>query len=83
MTNFVKKNQDVILIAFVIAVIYFAFFNDGKALFSKLAPASNGNGGNGNGNGNGEGEASAYALDKYPQKDRNYLDWWGASMGQW
>ncbi len=32
MTNFVKKNQDVILIAFVIAVIYFAFFNDGKAV---------------------------------------------------
>ena len=86
MTNFVKKNQDVILIAFVIVVVYFAFFNDNGKLFGKSV---NGNG-NGNGNGDilpeGEGataEGSDYALGNYPVEDRRYLDWWGATMGLW
>jgi len=79
MTNFVKKNQDVILIAVVIGVIYFAFFNEGKSLFGKseAAPLPEGNGGNGN------GEGSDYALGNYPPGDRQYLDKFGAALSIW
>jgi hypothetical protein len=74
-----KKNQDVILIAFVIVVIYFAFFNDNGKLFGKA--------GNGNGNGNGD---LTNAEDGYwgppsgwsPNQKEWIMDF-GSAIGQW
>ena len=74
-----KKNQDVILIAFVIVVIYFAFFSDNGKLFGKA--------GNGNGNGNGDltnGEDGYWGPPStWSPGQKRYIEKWGAAIGQW